>query len=538
MTDPASAPSRAAEPILVVGAGPTGLVAAIELQRRGVPVRLIDHLAGPPHWSQAIFIKQRTLEILASLGLVSRFIEQGQWVRRVSFYSDGKEFAAYDFAAIDSPYKNMLSIPESATIDLLIEHFAALGGRVEYGTNFLGLSEDGDGVTVEIESEQAGRETIRVPFVIGADGYRSAVRAAIGSRFEGTDYKEIWGVFDTHLSGWSRPRDTVCAQLEAPLVLPFPLGADRWRIYFRPEAADESALAVVLTRLQAISPGAALVEPEAPQYFHSHSRLAREFQVGRVFLAGDAAHASNPVQGHGMNAGIQDAHNLGWKLAAVMQGHGSEALIRSYEAERRSIDRDVVAAGEEAYNWMTDTSGEKIAALYAFLRTPEGQALAAIAETEIDTCYAPSPILQDMRPGPAAAQQVGARACDVGGLLSGGGPTTFHALIAQPQPTVLLLAGTASDDAVREMAADLAPALSSSSGLRFLTVRRGGSPSALLPETSVLDQAGHLHERFGAAEPMISVVRPDGHVSLCCTPVQADALAAHLGAMFCAGPSP
>lgn len=520
--------ARSGRPVLVVGAGPTGLFAAIELLRRGVAVRLVDRLAEPPRWSQAIFIKQRTLEILAGLGLMERFAARGQAIRGVRFFSDGREVAAYDFEAIDSPYRDILSIPESETIAILIERLHELGGRIEHGTSFIGLEQDADGVTATLE--RAGvRSTVRVPFLVGADGYRSAVREAIGDAYDGTDYAELWGVFDTGLANWTRPRDTVCAQLETPLVLPFPLGADRWRIYFRPDAPGDAAVAAVLDRLRGICPDVALEAPEAPQYFHSHSRLARAFHIDRVFLAGDAAHASNPIQGHGMNAGIQDAHNLGWKLAAAVRGHATGALLASYDVERRDVDRQVVASGEEAYGWMTDASGEKIAALYEFLRTPEGQALAAIAETELDYCYAESPFIRDLRDAQAdAAQKVGARVCDVDGLLHGGAATTLHAILADPAPTVLLLAGEAahaSDADVSGIEARLAPF----DGVRLLTVVNGEAPAQ---SGVVADVGGDLHARFGASEPMLCVVRPDGHVSLCCRCATPQALVDHLGAMF------
>ena len=493
---------------------------------------MIDSLPEPPHWSQAIFIKQRTLEILSGLGLVSRFIDEGQWVRRISFYSDGRDFASYSFEAIDSPFQNMLSIPESSTIRLLIEHLEMLGGRVEYGTVFTGLTQNDRDVSVQLETAAGGPTAVNAPYVIGADGYRSLVREAIGAAYEGSDYKELWGVFDTHLANWTRPRDTVCAQLEAPLVLPFPLGADRWRIYFRPQAAVGAAsVAQVLARLRVICPDTVLVAPEPPQYFHSHSRLARTFRVGRVFLAGDAAHASNPIQGHGMNAGIQDANNLGFKLAAVVNGHGSEALLNSYDAERRNIDRAVVDAGEEAYGWMTDSSGEKIAELYAFLRTPEGQALAAIAETEIEYCYEPSTIIQDLRADPAEVQRVGTRACNVEGLVFGSQVTSLHALLAHGEFTVLLLTGSADATTLNDVRPALASCVNAYEGVRLLDVRLGAHPQSGAPDQVLGDPDGQLHERYGAKDPMICVIRPDGHISLCCS-ANPTILNAHLSTML------
>ena len=343
-----------------------------------MPVRLIERLQQPRNWSQAIFVKQRTLEIFASLGLITRFVVAGEWVRRVTFYSSGQQVSGYDFKEVNSPYRHILSIPELASISILSQEFNRLGGDIEYGTEFVRLVEDDSRVSVGLRTSDGGETTITVPWVVGTDGYHSAVREAVGDAFDGKDYAEFWGVFDTHLTNWQHPRDTVCAQFDPPLVVPFPLGADRWRIYFRCDTPSEQVPDSVVAKLCSISPGTALRHPDPPQYFHSHSRLARAFQIGRVLLAGDAAHASNPMEGHGMNAGIHDAHNLGWKLAAVAAGKGTDALLRSYGEERQSVDREIVASGEKAYGWMTDASGEKLTQLYAFLETANGRALARI----------------------------------------------------------------------------------------------------------------------------------------------------------------
>ncbi|WP_170134909.1 FAD-dependent monooxygenase [Acuticoccus kandeliae] len=516
-------------PVMVVGAGPTGLLLAIELLRRGVAVRLIDRLPKPVEWSQAIFIKQRTIEILASLGLAERFIAEGQWVRRVTFHSEGRQLAAYEFKNIDSPFQNMLSISESDTIHLLTERFIELGGRVEYATEFVGLAQDADGVDVTVRSTDEGVTTRRAAWVVGTDGYHSAVREAIGDDFDGRNYPELWGVFDTRLTEWPRARDTVHAQLDTPLVLPFPLGADRWRIYFRTDVAEPGVPEPVMARLRALEPDVGLADPQPPQYFHSHSKLARTFQIGRVLLAGDAAHASNPIQGHGMNAGIQDAHNLGWKLAAVVNGRGTEALLASYDAERRAVDGEIVHAGDEAYAWITDATGEGLAELYTFLSTSEGRAVAAMAETEIGLCYPQSPMVCE---GMSEGTAVGARLGDAAGLLGPEGATSLHQLLAHPGPTVLLLGADAAPETVREMAAAIAPVLDGFDDIAFLTVTRGAPAIA---SGTLEDSEGLLHKRLGVDAPTLVVIRPDGFVSLCCAPGELERLATHLGRMYRAG---
>jgi 2-polyprenyl-6-methoxyphenol hydroxylase-like FAD-dependent oxidoreductase len=326
-------------PVLIVGAGPTGLVVAIELARRGIPFHLIDRRQEPTNWSQAVFIKSRTLEIFAALGLRDQFYEHGQIVKSVGVYSNEARMASYDFASLDTPFPHILSIPEEQTIRILTDKLAKLGGVIEHGVEFISLHQNEQHVRSRLRCSKRGEYYLEASFVIGSDGYHSAVRDAIGDDFEGTDYPELWGVLDTELSNWDHDRNAVCAQLAAPIIIPFPVGERSWRVYFRTETSDNEVLSRVVSRLRVVSPDVDLINPKEPQFFRSHSRLARKFRIGRVFLAGDAAHASNPIEGHGMNAGIQDAYNLGWKLAAIASGKATEDLIESYEAERRPADR-------------------------------------------------------------------------------------------------------------------------------------------------------------------------------------------------------
>ena len=184
-------------PVLIVGAGPTGLVLAIELARRGIATHLIDRMAEPAPWSAAIYIKSRTLEILADLGLVDRFLERGERVHGVKVFLGSEEVAAFPFDVIDSPYPYILSIPETDTIALLTEELESLSGTVDRGVEFVGLENGNDGVRVRLRCEERGEYERDVQWVVGTDGYHSAVRDAIGDQFDGVDHPQLWGVFDT-----------------------------------------------------------------------------------------------------------------------------------------------------------------------------------------------------------------------------------------------------------------------------------------------------------------------------------------------------
>lgn len=529
-------PGRSALPVLIVGAGPTGLVLAIELARRGVSFHLIERRPEPVHWSQAIFVKSRTLEILAALGLHQRLYAHGQIVNGVDLYRNDLRVSGYRFDHLDTPFRHILSIPESEVIAILTDKLEQLGGRVERGVEFVGLEDHGDGVRARIRSDAGGERDIEAGWVVGTDGYHSAVREAVGDAFDGRDYPELWGVFDTDIAGWDRPRDIVCAQLEVPIAIPFPLGERRWRVYFRTTDDKPGSLAAVAARLAVVCPDVRLDHPEEPQYFRCHSKLARNFRVGRVFLAGDAAHASNPVEGHGMNAGIQDAWNLGWKLAAIVAGNATEALIESYEAERRSADRDIVRSGEEAYARMMPEGRKALDEAYAFLSTPEGRDFAALAESEIAFSYAASPIVEEIGTAPEAGGQatpIGCRVGDVDRLVLDGAPLRLHELLADPDTVAIVLLGASDRAAIAAATSELETVTRGQIGAlsRYVAVR-GNPPPGLLPAGVLLDPDGHLHDRLGADEPTLCVIRPDGHLGLRCRAPFGATLKAHLARQF------
>jgi 2-polyprenyl-6-methoxyphenol hydroxylase-like FAD-dependent oxidoreductase len=270
-------------PVLIVGAGPTGLVVANELARREIPFHLIDRRPEPMNWSRAIFIKSRTLEILASLGLCDQFYELGQVVNRVDVYSGEAKMASYDFNGLDTPFPHILSIPEEETIRILTDKLAKLGGAVERGVEFVALHQNEQHVRATLKGQKYGDHYLEASLVVGSDGYHSAVRNAIAVEFEGRDYTELWGVFDTDLSNWNHGRDAVCAQLAPPIVIPFPLGERLWRVYFWADTPDSDVLSLVVKRLRVVSPKVDLVNPSEPQFFHSHSR-----EISKLVMESDA----------------------------------------------------------------------------------------------------------------------------------------------------------------------------------------------------------------------------------------------------------
>ena len=487
------------------------------------------------HWSQAIFIKSRTLEILDALGLHDRFHDTGQIVRRVRIHLHERNTASFEFAGLDTPYPYILSIPEEETIRILTDKLSSLAGTVERGVELVSLEQSEELVRARLNSPSRGEYQLDASVVVGTDGFQSAVRQAIADPFEGADYPDLWGVFDTGLVNWNHERDTLCPQLASPIAIPFALGKERWRVYFRTESSDGDVLSRVRDRLRLASPEVDLFDSGEPQFFHSHSRLARKFRIGRVYLAGDAAHVSNPLDGHGMNLGIQDGYNLGWKLAAIASGRATEELIDSYQAERQPVDQAIVQAGDESYARLMPTGAKALQDLFAFLATADGQGVAALAESEVGLGYDQSPIVAEIGVPPTPSPRttkVGYRVANVVGLTWAGRRCTLQELIGLDPTVFVLLGRNPAAELIAALPALRAAADAGRGGLSFYPVVQGdASPSTLSGEV-LLDPEGQLHERLGADQPRLCVIRPDGHLGFSCAPPSADALKAHLARMF------
>ena len=527
-------------PVLIVGAGPTGLLLAIELARRDVAFRLVDKRAEPAPWSAAIFIKARSLEILRAVGVLDAFLARGQKVDRIDVHIREKRVGSYRLDDLDTPDPYILSIPEQETVALLTERLEALSGRVERGVEFTGLEEK-DGVLSALLTSETGTERLRTDWIVGTDGYHSAVRDAVADPFEGNDYPEIWCVLDTRMENWRHPRNVACAQLAPPNVIPFPMGRDLWRIYCRPEQPDdETAFQTVEEGIDLVSPGARLLHPGKPQFFKSHSRLARHYRVGHVFLAGDAAHGSNPMEGHGMNTGLQDAFNLGWKLAFLAKGKGGDALIDSYEAERRPVGEAIIESGDATYKLAGPEGAEDRQNVVEFLSTADGRHTAALSESELGYAYPEGGLIEEVsnffteselhtpigtRVGNAENLVVGDESRSLFDLIHRAGPNVFLLLPGEPE-AALIAEGRRNLNRVTKTGA--------SEPVGAYLVLAGRPASTQQADDLIFDAGGKLMERLCGAGETLCLVRPDGHLGFRSCPASFEALRFYLQRMFAA----
>ncbi|MFI6325631.1 FAD-dependent monooxygenase [Nonomuraea sp. NPDC050556] len=321
--------------VLIVGSGPTGLTLAIELARRGVDFRIVERSPEHPRGSRGKGLQPRTLEIFHDLGVVDEILATGAVYPAIRSYVgdqmvwEGRMHEPKE-PTEDVPYPMVIMQPQWRIERILRERLAELGHHVELGTEVIDFEQDDDGVTVTLSNG-----TVKCDYLVGADGGRSTVRKRLGVGFHGDTFESERMLLgdvktdDVDREYWRVYVDPETQQMAFGLC-PLP-GTDVFQ--FTSLVTDETDFQKIVSRYSDIT----LKEVTWRSEYRVNIRMAERFRVGRVFLAGDAAHVHSPAGGQGMNTGIQDAYNLGWKLAS-----GDERLIGTYEAERMPIAEHVL----------------------------------------------------------------------------------------------------------------------------------------------------------------------------------------------------
>ena len=335
------------DPILIAGAGPVGLTLAVELARYGVPVRIIDSAAAASATSKALAIWARTLELLDRGGMAAPLVQAGLRVPAVRIGTAGAEIGRIDFSGLDTRYPFALLLPQSETERLLAARLAGLGLAVERRTTLARFADTADGVACEILGPEGRVERVTAPWLVGCDGAHSTVRKALGLSFEGDTLAQTFVLADLQVAGLPVPPDEIGIfwSRDGALMF-FPIGHGRYRVIA--DVGEAPRHDPTLAELQAIvdvrgPAGVTLSDPVWLAGFSVNERMVSRYRVGRVLVAGDAAHLHSPAGGQGMNTGMQDAVNLAWKLALVVRGRAVPALLDSYGAERAAVARRVIA---------------------------------------------------------------------------------------------------------------------------------------------------------------------------------------------------
>ncbi|MEV0250309.1 FAD-dependent monooxygenase [Nocardia sp. NPDC050712] len=335
--------------VVIVGAGPAGLTAAITLAGAGVDFLLLDRLAEGANTSRAAVVHARTLEVLEELGLAEDLIGRGIVVPTFRVHDGARSLARIEFGGLPTAYPYTLMVPQDTTEQVLLDRLHKLGGQVRRPYQVTRVADENAGVTVEYTDDSGATGTIRADYVIGTDGMHSVVREQAGIGFTGATYPESFVLADVRMT-WPIARNEVALHLSpegVTVVAPLPDAdqPDRYRVV---ATLDEAPEHPTVTDIQAIldkrGPGGDVKVTEVlwSSRFRVHHRVADKYRAGRVLLAGDAAHVHSPAGGQGMNTGIQDAAFLGPLVARVINGE-PQTILDDYETTRRPVALGVVA---------------------------------------------------------------------------------------------------------------------------------------------------------------------------------------------------
>ncbi|MEJ5914873.1 FAD-dependent monooxygenase [Pseudokineococcus sp. 1T1Z-3] len=482
--------------VLVVGAGPAGATLTADLLRRGVRVRLLDRAPQPFAGSRAKGVQPRTLEVLEDLGVLSQARSQGGEYPLLGLHVGPvtvpwrMQQRRRPTSAV--PYPNILLLPQHRTDAVLHDLVRRDGGQVELGTGVDAVAQDGAGVTATLSTG----EQVRAAYLVGADGGSSTVRRAAGLRFEGaTDDSDRTLLVDAEVEGLSRSRWHVWPRTGGTFVGACPLPHSRqFQVMIRLDpdapapATDEASVAARFAELT----GHRLHSVTWTSVFRPNVRLVEGYRAGRVLLAGDAAHVHTPAGGQGMNTGIQDAYNLGWKLQQVLAG-APDALLDSYDGERRPVAARVLGRSSELYAGMG--SGTRLASLRR-----------GDQERQITLSYRGGPLAPADAPA-TSTLHVGDRAPDAPceGEVDGRPVRRLFDVFRGPHFTALVLDGGDGD----RVAAQVAGAWPQSGARLRTALVRGDGPAG---PGVLLDRSGAVARTYGATPGTSLLVRPDGYV--------------------------
>jgi 2-polyprenyl-6-methoxyphenol hydroxylase-like FAD-dependent oxidoreductase len=351
--------------VLVVGAGPTGLTLAAQLAQYGTRLRFIDRQLDRVHESRALGVQPRTLEVLAALGVTDELVDRGNQAVRLQMHFGRRVVPVrlFDIGIDDTAYPYLLFVSQAETERIIGEYVTSRGVSLERGVELTEIVQTGRCVSCRLRHRNGREETLNARYVVGCDGAHSTVRDQAGIAFEGSAYPQTFVLADLEAEGIAP--DWAHAFISANGILFFfPLGVPTtWRILAMRPRADEPTVepAVTLAEVQALIDGYTTTrvrvrDPVWMTNFRLHNRGAAHYRAGRVFLAGDAAHIHSPAGAQGMNTGIQDAINLGWKLALVSAGLADPRLLDSYEPERAPVGRMVLRFTDRAFTVATSRS--------------------------------------------------------------------------------------------------------------------------------------------------------------------------------------
>jgi 2-polyprenyl-6-methoxyphenol hydroxylase-like FAD-dependent oxidoreductase len=511
-------------PVLVVGGRTTGLMMAAELTRHGVSVRIVDKSPGIDPHSRATYLRARTLEILHGLGLAEEIVARGQPLKSIRLYANGKHVASSPQLPVDSPFPWGAAFAQCKTEAILEKHLHRLGVEVQRSTELLAFEQSVDSVRATIKKPDGSEETIATPWIIGCDGANSITRRLIDEAFPGETDPVPYLLADVVVDGPIKPEVAYLCMHDKGDVFVFLLDEGRRQIIATLPKNSPRSEAPTLEEMQQIVDergftGLRLSDSRWLTLYHTHYRLAPHYRRGRAFLAGDAAHVHSVIGGQGMNTGIQDAHNLAWKLALVMRGVAPTWWLETYESERRRIAADVIAWTKKATDQFTlfaELTPAERDRIFEHMAVPECERLNLREhQEEIDLDYRSCRLCFEPDDNFAAGPHPGARAPDAAPLALAGKPSTLIEALRAPCHHLLLFSSSATAAFEPGLVTAAQKALDRHGHWLEVFVVGSNKSEPLLPAGATLleDPQGALRQRYGGDVARLYLIRPDGYVA-------------------------
>jgi 2-polyprenyl-6-methoxyphenol hydroxylase-like FAD-dependent oxidoreductase len=496
--------------VLIVGAGPTGLMLANQLARRGIRAQIIDRHRGPARETRALGVQARTLEIYAGLGIVERALALGKRATGANLWADGKHTGRVPLSEagqMATPYPFILILGQDDNERLMGERLLAFGMPIRWNTELVALEQTANQVNATLRQPDGTTSAVSAQWIAGCDGAHSAVRELSGIAFEGAPYEHVFFVADTDVTGSMVPDEVNVYLWKSGFHLFFPMrGNDHWRIVgILPDDLRERhdvEFDDVIPSLRAEA-GTTLAFRKCTWFstYRIHHRRAARFRDGRAFLLGDAAHIHSPMGAQGMNTGLQDSYNLAWKLALVIARQADPALLDTYEAERIPVAERLLETTDRAFRLVV--SKGKLAGLLrtrvianvmaSAMRRPRIARMAFRVVSQIGIAYPASPLSKALAEPAHGAPRAGDRFPWLRLRFKPEEPVRDLFDMLDPVRFNLLAFGTSTAEVDAIGLADLVRV-------------------HIVPIDDI--NAGEL-ARARIAQPSFYLLRPDGHVGLC-----------------------
>ncbi len=508
-------------PVFIVGAGPTGLFMACELRRRGISVRIIDKKAELTQGSNATWIQTRTLEVLDAIGLIDTFLKIGHKCEAINLYANGNIITTLPLSGIDSSFPFILMLPQSETEYLLTKKLEEYATFIERSVELLDVKKTSTGVQSTIRQANGEVKTLLSDWVIACDGANSTIREKCHISFPGENITEQFVVADAQMSS-SLPTNEIHFFLDKGTIFPdkntifaaFPWGSNKYRLsanlylsHPRKFFTESEVKEIVAERTY----GNYIVEKVSwISPFWIHSKLVDKMKDETIFLVGDAAHIHSSIGGQGMNTGMQDAYNLAWKLALVIQKKAKVSLLDSYHQERHPVIKELVAETEKiTKNMLYNKSFFKNLIGFSKKGLPKHKSQKMASElTELSICYHQSSIIEYQKNKSSGFLQPGERMPD---LIANNG-NTLYSHLRNTYHNLLLFTGELIDNHL-SMTIKKLELLTNQKFLGLLHLVIISVHPVKDVANQIEDEKKYLHTYFKIANRHIFLLRPDNYIA-------------------------